>query len=707
MNKLTLLLLFLFTIYFSLFTLEVGGHLTEDTTWSPENNPYLVTSVLYVDQGVTLTIEPGTVVLLNAAYLSLDTYPELFIFSTSEDKNAKMIFVNGKIIAEGTKDNPILFSRIQQDSTYFKWGIIHLSTTAELSKFKFCRFEHASQIVFNPGFQPYGAISAKQSFIVDNCEFVDNHFGIGVYYPDNGLKLEITNNRFWFDEGIEPSLQKMYGILVDDDLLKRYLIANNTFIDQTMGLGSPVSYTNNKHINTSICTSLSMTPNSSHYIYKNHLINGTILGDTSSEETHKIYIRKNTIEDTDSIGTEGIELHGYGYFEVSDNIVHGSIEDTSLHSKGKVFNNIVHDGWGIHLGFYDMYNNISINNRYGLKSGWRLRNHYNNIYINNRYGLNYITNFFRPFENSIFIGNKYFAESLDTDTLFINNCIIDSINIAYKSEEFYVIGNNNIFVDSTQINDIFEDFANNNFHLMDGSIAIDAGLDIVDSTNHFYCNSFDLDNGYRVWDGDGDGIAKRDIGPYEYNSQPFGVITGQITEQTTGNPVDYVLLKVNNDPGVFEFTDSLGFFEIKLPAGTYSLHTERVFYFDENVSNITVVDGETTYIDFNMVSELVVGIDENNSDKLVVGNEYLEQNYPNPFNPRTEISYQLPNHSFKSAKIVVYNLAGQQIWESTILSAQNNGHCVFDGSMFNSSIYFYSLIVDGKTVSTKSMIMIK
>lgn len=22
---------------------EVGGHLTEDTTWSPENNPYLVT----------------------------------------------------------------------------------------------------------------------------------------------------------------------------------------------------------------------------------------------------------------------------------------------------------------------------------------------------------------------------------------------------------------------------------------------------------------------------------------------------------------------------------------------------------------------------------------------------------------------------------------------------------------------------------------
>ena len=54
-----------FILFFSLFafdlsSIEVGGHLTEDTTWSPENNPYLVTEILYVDAGVTLTILPGT-----------------------------------------------------------------------------------------------------------------------------------------------------------------------------------------------------------------------------------------------------------------------------------------------------------------------------------------------------------------------------------------------------------------------------------------------------------------------------------------------------------------------------------------------------------------------------------------------------------------------------------------------------------------------
>ncbi len=241
---------------------------------------------------------------------------------------------------------------------------------------------------------------------------------------------------------------------------------------------------------------------------------------------------------------------------------------------------------------------------------------------------------------------------------------------------------------------------------MDGSIAIDAGQDIVDTTNHFYYNSFDFENTYRIWDGDGDGIATRDIGSYEYNSQQFGTITGQITEGTPGNPVDYVLLKVNNDPGVFEFADSLGYYEIKLSAGTYDLYAERVFCEDKVVSNITVIDGEIIDIDFNMLSELVVAIEEANNYELQITNYELKQNYPNPFNPVTKISYELRITNYESAEIVVYNSAGQQIWSSKPLSLNTN-HCIFDGSKFNSGIYFYSLVVDGKKVSTKSMVMIK
>lgn len=45
-----------------LFAVEVEGEITTDTVWSPENNPYILTDQVYVNEGVTLTILPGTVV---------------------------------------------------------------------------------------------------------------------------------------------------------------------------------------------------------------------------------------------------------------------------------------------------------------------------------------------------------------------------------------------------------------------------------------------------------------------------------------------------------------------------------------------------------------------------------------------------------------------------------------------------------------------
>ncbi len=50
-----------------LFCLQVGGHITSDTTWSPEYNPYEVIHNIYVDSGVTLSIQPGTIVKLSTS----------------------------------------------------------------------------------------------------------------------------------------------------------------------------------------------------------------------------------------------------------------------------------------------------------------------------------------------------------------------------------------------------------------------------------------------------------------------------------------------------------------------------------------------------------------------------------------------------------------------------------------------------------------
>ncbi len=91
-----------------------------------------------------------------------------------------------------------------------------------------------------------------------------------------------------------------------------------------------------------------------------------------------------------------------------------------------------------------------------------------------------------------------------------------------------------------------------------------------------------------------------------------------------------------------------------------------------------------------------------------VPTEYsLKQNYPNPFNPVTTIEFDLLKAAIVSIKI--YDLAGREY--STDISnlnlIQGNYKLNFNGSQLSSGVYFYSLVVDGVTVSSKRMVLIK
>ena len=46
----------------------VGQHITNNTNWTAANSPYIIDGDVYVDQGVTLTLEPGVVVKFNGFY---------------------------------------------------------------------------------------------------------------------------------------------------------------------------------------------------------------------------------------------------------------------------------------------------------------------------------------------------------------------------------------------------------------------------------------------------------------------------------------------------------------------------------------------------------------------------------------------------------------------------------------------------------------
>ena len=60
-------------------------------------------------------------------------------------------------------------------------------------------------------------------------------------------------------------------------------------------------------------------------------------------------------------------------------------------------------------------------------------------------------------------------------------------------------------------------------------------------------------------------------------------------------------------------------------------------------------------------------------------------------------------------KIIIYNTTGQLVGAKYLSpdNAKDTGSILFNGSSFNSGIYYYSLIVDEKRMDTKSMLLIK
>ena len=83
----------------------------------------------------------------------------------------------------------------------------------------------------------------------------------------------------------------------------------------------------------------------------------------------------------------------------------------------------------------------------------------------------------------------------------------------------------------------------------------------------------------------------------------------------------------------------------------------------------------------------------------------LEQNEPNPFSETTVIRYFLPEN-YTNAKIEVRNTEGR-IVGSFPVSHAGNGNIDLSVGVLASGTYFYSLIIDGHTIETLKMILLK
>jgi len=80
----------------------------------------------------------------------------------------------------------------------------------------------------------------------------------------------------------------------------------------------------------------------------------------------------------------------------------------------------------------------------------------------------------------------------------------------------------------------------------------------------------------------------------------------------------------------------------------------------------------------------------------------LEQNQPNPFNQTTLIRYKIPAGA--NAQINIYDASGAMV---KTMRAPENGQAQINAGELNAGAYTYALVVDGKLLVSRKMVMLK
>jgi hypothetical protein len=92
-----------------------------------------------------------------------------------------------------------------------------------------------------------------------------------------------------------------------------------------------------------------------------------------------------------------------------------------------------------------------------------------------------------------------------------------------------------------------------------------------------------------------------------------------------------------------------------------------------------------------------------NMDDDILQTTTLYQNSPNPFNEITTIRFVIPEN-VDQAMLYVYNMQGVQI-QSYKISDRGHSALEIQGAVLKPGMYLYTLIVDGRAIDTKRMIL--
>lgn len=165
------------------------AYITTDTTWS---GTVILRGQNVVRRGVTLTIEPGTVIKF--AWIDED----------GDEIGDGELTVEGRLVARGTREAPILFTSAKEAPRPKDWTFVQISVSRD-SLVEHCIFEYAfsglqvhystatiRESLFRNNFE--GIRFSTTDILIEHNDIVDNYYGIRC--EANGSRTTVTKNLF-------------------------------------------------------------------------------------------------------------------------------------------------------------------------------------------------------------------------------------------------------------------------------------------------------------------------------------------------------------------------------------------------------------------------------------------------------------------------------------------------------------------------------
>lgn len=314
---------------------EVGGYVSENTTWTLENSPYIVTEDIIIESDVVLGIEPGVVVK--------------FAKGTN-------LVVDGALVSKGNSTHQITFTSNSLSPTPGDWGTVNfrLDSDYNISIIDWAVFTYATD-----------ALTIAGSHRIHNCTIQNNILGIFIINERPDIENCLISENIGRPNPDDQVGDRIAGIFVGGNA-----DIKNCVIEDNKGSGISTEWGNHEILmaSTIVRNNEGYGVHCSHQTIENCTIENNVRsGIVNPYGLGSAIITDSTIRNNNGNGVQSVFVTIISS-KVVDNKGTGVVGGPPLFTGGSTFVNI-------------MYSEISANKESGI-SAYEGEVHFNNITSN-------------------------------------------------------------------------------------------------------------------------------------------------------------------------------------------------------------------------------------------------------------------------------------------------------------------------------------